>query len=159
MNPNPYAPPEADVADERHPLQPPPRPVRIGCFLILASLVLGVVSLLPAIRVPAPDEPSVPLLVTAVIVLIFGGLTVWFAVEILRGRNWARWAMLVYLGVGWLLVGTELDAELARAPLAAVMDTVSILMEIAACGLLFVGAGGRWFSQPTGQRRADAGGE
>jgi hypothetical protein len=147
MTPNPYAPPGAEVADPVHGRPSPPPSVRNACLLILASLALGLVTLLPDVRLPAPDESAIPLGVVLGIVVVFGGLTVWFAIQTLRGRNWARWAMLFYLMLGWLLVGSELDSEMARAPMAAIIDTVCIAMELVACGLLFFGTGGRWFSE------------
>jgi hypothetical protein len=146
MTPNPYAPPGAEVADPVLPRSSAPPSVRNACLLIFASLALGLLTLLPDVRLPAPDEPAVPMAVIVGLVVVFGGLTVWFAILVLRGRNWARWAMLVYLMLGWLLVGAELDSEMARAPMAAIIDTFCMAIEMVACGLLFFGAGGRWFS-------------
>lgn len=123
-------------------------------MLILAALALGIVTLLPAVRVPPPDEPSVPLLLDMVLILVFGGLTVWFAMQILRGKNWGRWAMLGYLLMGWVFVFIDFNDDLARAPLLAILNIVITTLEVAACYLLFAGAGARWFSDVSAARNA-----
>ncbi len=85
--PNRYAPPGAAVADIVPPWQPIPPGVRNACWLILGALVLGLISLLPEIRVPAP--------------------------------------------------------------LAGMIDAVCIVMEMAACWKLFLGADAKWFGRRT----------
>lgn len=155
MTPNPYAPPGAEVSDPKHMQPAPPPSVRNACLLIGVALVLGMATLLLGVRVPSPEEQSVPRLLTFALVVLFGGLTVWFAFETFRGKNWARWAMLIYLALGWVLVASELNDQLVRAPLSAIINTVCIIMEFMACWLLFFGSGAQWFSQLAAQRKAD----
>ncbi len=112
----------------------------------MASLALGIVSLLPGIRPPRPDDPLVPLAYTLGAVLVFGGLTIWLAIEVLRGKPWARWAMLAYLALGWWLGGGELGDDFMRSPVLGVIDVACIALEAVACTLLFSGAGAQWFS-------------
>jgi len=158
MPPNPYVPPSAEVADPVIAQSSAPRSVRNACLLIMVALVLGVFTQLPGVRVPGQDEPAVPLFLSLGLFLFFGGLTVWFAIEIFRGKNWARWAMLVYLSLGWILVGVGLNDELARAPLSGIINVICIILEFVACWLLFFGAGARWFSEIIARRRAQASG-
>jgi len=145
MTPNPFAPPTAEVADVN--LSRPPRPpaVNLACRLIMASLALGVVGLLPGLRPPRPDDPVLPLAYTLAAVLVFGGLTIWFALEVLRGRRWSRWVMLAYLVLGWWLGAGEIGDDFMRSPVLGVIDAVCIALEGAACWLLFFGEGARWF--------------
>lgn len=147
---NRYAPPEAEVADPTPPRRSIPPQIQKACWLILASLVLGIISLLPAIRPPAPDDQPVSIVVSLIVIFLFSALTVWFILGILRGKNWARWVMLVFLGTGWLLAGSELESEFVRVPLAATIDVVCITMETVACWLLFFGRDATWFSRLEG---------
>ncbi len=156
MSQNPYSPPAADVADLNRTQAFPPRRVYGACVLILAALVLGVLALLPGIRVP--DEQPIPLWFTLAVVVVFGGITVWFAIEVLRGKNWARWAMLVYLLVGWLLGGTEIPNTFTESPLAAIIEMVCMAMEALACWLLSSGASAQWFREIAERRSVGANG-
>jgi hypothetical protein len=153
MTPDPFAPPTApsDHADGSWPPRPPA--VNLACRLVIASLALGIVSLLPGVRPPRPDDPVVPLAYTLGAVLVFGGLTIWLAIEVLRGKPWARWAMLAYLALGWWLGGGELDDDFMRSPVLGVIDVACIALEAVACGLLFSGAGARWFAALDARRR------
>jgi hypothetical protein len=154
MSPNPYAPPGAEVADPI-PMRPePPRTVSNACRLIVASLFLGLVTLLPGIGVPPPEDAQVPLIWTLTMIVVFGGLTLWLAVEVMRGKSWARWAMLAYLAVGWVLGGGEFTDDFLRSPLAGMIEAICMVMEIVACALLFFGSGGKWFAELAAIRRA-----
>jgi len=158
MTPDPFAPPTAEVAEVNTSRPPMPRAVSLACRLIMASLALGIVSLLPGIRPPRPDDPLVPLAYTIAAVVVFGGLTIWFAIEVLRGRPWARWVMLAYLVLGWWLGAGELNDDFLRSPVLGVLDVVCIVLEVAACGLLFSGAGARWFAALAALRQRDRNG-
>jgi hypothetical protein len=146
MTPDPFAPPTAPLESVDPSWPPRPHSVNLACRLVMASLALGIVSLLPGIRPPRPDDPLVPLAYTLGAVLVFGGLTVWLAIEVLRGRLWARWAMLAYLALGWWLGGAELGDDFMRSPVLGVIDVACIALEAVACGLLFSGAGAQWFA-------------
>ena len=157
MTPNPYAPPGADVADVNTARPPMPRAVRVACQLIMASLALGLVSMLPGIRPPRPDDPAVPWAFTLGAIVVFGGLTIWLTLELLRGKLWARWGMLAYLVLGWWLGGGEISDDFLRSPVLGLIDAVCIVLEIAACWLLFFGDGARWFAALAALRRGRAG--
>ena len=158
MTPNPYAPPTADVADPSPGWPPPPRAVVIACRLVLASLVLGIISLLPGMRPALPDDPVVPWALTLAIVVVFGGLTLWLVLEVWRGKAWARWALLAFLALGWWLGAGQLSDDFLRSPLLGLFGVVSIALEVAACGLLFFGDGARWFAALAALRRGPGSG-
>jgi hypothetical protein len=143
---NPFAPPGAEVADPVSQQLPTPPQVKLACQMIIATLVVGVITLFPGVREPAAGDAEVPFLFTLVLVAVFGGLTLLLASRILQGRNWARWAMLVYLGAGWALAGPSLADDFYLSPIAAVIDAISIPVEAIACWMLFTGAGGQWFA-------------
>jgi hypothetical protein len=143
---NPFAPPGAEVADPVSRQLPPPVQVKRACQMIVGTLVVGVITLFPGVRVPRPDEPSVPVVFSLVFLAVLVGLTILFTARIMQGRNWARWAMLAYLATGWILIGPELADDFYRSPIAAIVDAVTIPVEATACWLLFTGAGAQWFA-------------
>lgn len=158
MTPNPFAPPTAEVADVNLSRPQRPQAVNLACRLIMISLALGIVSLLPGIRPPRPDDPLVPLSFTLGAVVVFGGLTIWFAIEVLRGKPWARWVMLAYLVLGWLLGAGEMSDDFLRSPVLGVIDAACIVLELLACRLLFFGAGAQWFAALSAMRRGTSDG-
>lgn len=154
---NPFAPPGAEVADPASGQPSPPVQVKRACQMIVATMVVGIITLFPGVRVPAADDPPVPFVFSLVLIVLFGGLTIWMIIQIMQGRNWARWAMLFFLGTGWILVGPELADDFYRSPIAAAVDAISIPVEAVACWLLFTGAGGQWFSILAAGRRRRGG--
>jgi hypothetical protein len=147
MTPNPFAPPRAQVADPGSTPSDPPRAVRRAGRLVIASMLLGLVTLVPGVDVPAPDDAAVPFFVTLAIVAFFGGLTIWLVVATLRGASWARWALLAFLMLGWVLTGLQFTDEFLRSPISGMIEIVCVALELAACWMLFVGSGAAWFSQ------------
>ena len=146
MDTNPYRPPATELRDPpRAPAAPPPLAVRSACLLVLASLALGLLTLAPGMRAPEPGLPDM-FAITVGAYIVFGGLTLWFVRRTWQGRNWARWALLVYLALGWALYAATLADEMTTAPMAALVNMVCVVMEATACGLLFMGTGGRWFA-------------
>jgi len=123
----------------------PPDRVYLACTLIMAAFVIDLIGFAPGIRVPSADEVASPVWFTLAMIFVFGSLTAWLAVETLRGRNWARWAMLVFLLLGWILGVQEIADSFARSPASSLIDAGCTAMEVAACWLLFSGASARWF--------------
>src|SRR5580765_7488041 len=109
-------PPGADVRASG----PVPRSVRLACRMILASTLLGLV-----IHLIAPsDLPHGGPLAVLVQVLLFSALllgsTIWLIVKIHRGRNWARWTMLLFLAPNWAFWGAmQLPEQITQAPVGA----------------------------------------
>jgi len=143
--PNPYAPPGSEVADPSRTMPPVPPAVRRACLLFLSSLALGLVTLLPGVRPVRPDDAAVPALFTLLVVLFFGGITVWLTWKLYRGRNWARWTMLAYVLFGWWIGASELTDDFLASPLAGLIDLVCIAIEAIGCWALFFGAGAGWY--------------
>jgi hypothetical protein len=119
--------------------------VRIACGLVLTSLAVGVLTMLPGVR----RAEAMPAGSTAIEWLAYAGfvaLAIWFTRRSWQGRRWARWALLVYLAIGWAMYALTLSDEMVAAPMAALVNTLCLAMELSACGLLFFGAGARWFA-------------
>lgn len=138
---NPFEPPAAEVADPANAPMPPA--VQRACTLVLLALALGVVTLLPGIRPPEPEE--VPFGFTLAVIVFFGGITVALVQVVRRGRNWGRWALLAYLVLGWWLMLDQLNEDFNASPLLGFLDIISVAMEVVAAVLLFKGASARWF--------------
>jgi hypothetical protein len=113
--------------------------------MFIGSMLLGLVSLLPGSSEPVPGNEDVAFFVGAVVLAIFAGLTVWLTLKIYRGRNWARWTMLVYLAPTWVLGMMDFSETFTRLPVVGVVAVVATVMEIVACWMLFIGSGAGWF--------------
>ncbi len=147
MNHNPFTPPTSEVADPVTSFPPQPSSVRLALQLVIGALVLSVVAyVMPGIRVPTPEEGEISLVMMIVLIVFFSAMTLFFASRVMRGKNWARLALLAYLGLGWFMVGAEFNDNFVRSPLSTLIDIACVAMEVAAMVLLFSGASQRWFS-------------
>ncbi len=153
---NPFAPSSAPVGHPSARALPRPLAVSRSVALVLASLVLGLAQLLPAVHGLRPGEEAVPLWFTLAMVGVFGGLTVWLAGKMYAGRNWSRWAMLAYLGVGWVFALEGLVDDFSYSSLAGPLNLVGIALEVAAMWLVFQGPGRAWYGALRAQRAASS---
>ena len=120
-------------------------------------MVLGLISLHPSIRgewwaspsgVESTDVPGAAGIALAIGLTVGAALTVFFAgLVVLVGRrhNWARWTLLVYLVLGWVVVALELPTSVTETPFAAALDLLSAAAEAWACYLLFADPAAQWF--------------
>ena len=153
MSENRYQPPNAEVADSAaH--GPRPRAVGLACQLLLISVALSLATYLPGIRVDRAEDAEVPLAFTVLFVAILVSLSLWLIAKSYEGKNWARWANLAYLAIGWWFATQEIGPQFLASPVAGAIEFVVILMELAACGLLFFGIGNHWFKEVARARRA-----
>lgn len=147
MKNNPYSPPLAEVRDPVVVNPHPPRAVRNSCWLIVGSFVVGLVTLFPGMRaVPAGISMASYVAITVATLAVFGAITLWLTIKVLRRRNWARWTMLVYQALMWALGSPTIVAELQPYPQTAAIDIACFIMVVIGCALLFFGPGGRWFA-------------
>lgn len=148
--------PEAKARDERDARIHASRPgaVKFACQLLWITLGLAVLSLLPGVRAPlwAPDLSAVDILINIVFALLMLLLEAWLIQLVYMRRNWARWLLLVLLALGWIQQLSSLSTSLEEGVAAFVLDTLSMLLEMAACYQLFISPGRRWFeaSAPRG---------
>jgi hypothetical protein len=156
--PDRFAPPGADVADipRRDGAPEPERPRAIGAAmaLLLASIVLGFISLLPGVNPPQPLESLVASVVVWIIVLGLTALQLWLMRCVWQRLNWARWVLVALILLGLALSLSFINEELTRAPLVAMLNLAGSALDIVAGALLLIGAGARWFNPqpPTSSR-------
>lgn len=146
MSPNPFAPPNSNLT--RPPDAPAvvPREIFNAIYLLTVSWVLGLLTLLPGIRVERPEDAEVPLIVIVLWVGFISALMFWFLYSLYRRRNWARWAILALCALGWWSTGTDLQENFTQSPLHALIEIVSVALDLAACRLFLLGDGARWLA-------------
>jgi hypothetical protein len=154
MSENRYQPPNAEVTDRATHGPARPKAVRLACQLLLISVALSLATLLPGIRVDRPDDAETPLAFALVVGAILLSLSLWLIAKSYEGKNWARWANLAYLAIGWWFATQEIGPQFLASPVAGAIEFAVILMELAACGLLFFGIGNFWFNEVARARRA-----
>jgi hypothetical protein len=147
-----YAPPTAEVADPKLESFVVPTRVLRACQMFVASTLLGLVTLLPGAAAPAQEWSWLSFGTALVVLLLFGGLTIWLTVKIYRGRNWARWTMLIYLAPSWALGAMQFSEDFMRSPVMGIVILIATIVEVVACGLLFFGGGARWFASVAAAR-------
>jgi hypothetical protein len=76
---------------------------------------------------------------TAVMTAIY----IWLLLGVERRQSWARWVLLAYLGLGWIVLLA--DPQLEQGVPAVVIDIAIGAAEIYACVLLFAREGREWF--------------
>jgi hypothetical protein len=132
-----------------------PRPYQVGRALQLlwAVFFIGLVTLLPDVRgewwlgsEPIEAELHDAAFVGGVILAaLFSALYVALVFFLGRRQAWARWAMLAFLVLGWVLTGIDLPRSLAETPAAAFADVLMAAVEAWACRLLFSAPASAWF--------------
>ncbi len=147
-----YAPPRAAVADleaDDTLLAARPRSVVWTVALMLASLVISVVTLLPIIDPPMPEEPVAMTALIWAITLVFAGIELWLLHCLWRRRNWARWVMVALTVFSTALSVQVIQEDLARAPIVAWLGIATLVLGAVAAGLLLAPRAARWFRGTT----------
>ncbi len=143
-----YAPPRTDVADIATPdalLSSRPRSVAWACLLMLASMAVGLISLLPWVDAPIPGEPAAMTAMIWGITLALLAVELWILHCVWQRRTWARWVM-VALTVFGIAVGMPVIAEdWTRSPVVAWLGIASSALSAVAAVLLLVRPAARWF--------------
>ena len=129
-----------------------PGDVKEACHLILAAFAVSLIDWLDLVERIPPAHKSLLLALSVVLLSVFGGLTFWLIANIRRRRNWARWAVLVFLAAGWLLVMSDASVVWVRSPLVGIADVASIAMELVACAFLFSRGSRGWFVAAGGDK-------
>jgi hypothetical protein len=110
---NPYAAPEAAVADVAMPADAPPRPehVRKACMLLWVSLAVSVIgvpfnfSAQAGVSGVSAGISFVALAISSAFSLgITALITWWFTAKLSAGRNWMRWLLNILIGGSFALL-------------------------------------------------------
>jgi hypothetical protein len=146
---SPYQPPQARVADAAEVARrPKPPAVRRAVLVFWIGWALGVASLAPGIREGVWDSDIVPVAVTVGIAGALSLVSAWLIVMVSRGRNWARWTLVVYIGLTWALLASDPQSLVEQGPLALAIDGFIFVMDLYGSVLILFGAGAAWF-KPT----------
>ena len=143
-----YAPPRTDVADiASHDTLLPSRPrsVAWACVLLLASMAVGLISLLPFVDPPVPGEPAAMTAMIWGITLVFTALELWLLRCVWQRRNWARWVMVAMTVAGIALSLPVIGEDWTRSPLVAGLGIAGAVLSAVGAALLSLGASARWF--------------
>jgi hypothetical protein len=154
MAQNPYEAPSAAVDDPAVAMAPRPPQVTLAIRILWITFGVSLITMHPSIRgdwwnMPGTASATESGLMAGVVVasLIFsaiGATLIWLTG---RGRNWARWALLALLIIGWLVTISDFSRSIVETPIAAIADVLIAAAELWACYLLFQGAGAAWFSR------------
>lgn len=145
---NPYRAPASKV--ETHSVDAPPPPsVTRAVWLLWASMIVGILSMVPGVRRGIWDEiDGAAMIAMVVIAFVLYALLAALIALTHRRHNWARWVLLALLVLEWMLMLAEPESTLAQGPLAVAIDAVISAAELLACYLLFTGAAREWFARP-----------
>jgi len=153
---SPYDPPKTTVKDKPDVIPPRPAQIALAIRILWVGMIAGLIGLLPLIRgewwlTPDGSTPEAAGLVFGVVLaVIFVGIGIMFYVFIGRRHNWARWGLLVYLLIGWIIQAVDLPQTIYKTPFAGAIDIGIVLSELWACYLLFLSPGARWFRRQDG---------
>lgn len=153
--PRRYAPPRADVADLAATdalLATRPRSVVWACALMLASILIGLVSLLPVVDPPSPGEPAAMTALIWGITLAFTAAELWLLGCVWQRRNWARWVLVGLALIGIAVSLPIIGEDWVRAPLLAGLGVAGVTFNAAAAALLLAGPAARWFRRTAALR-------
>ena len=110
--------------------------------------IIGLVSLLPGVREGVWNEAEVPLAISITLGIVLALFAGWLILMMSRGRNWARWTLVIYTAVSWLLLLADPESLQAQGALAVTIDLVTLVIEIYACVRVLFGEGVEWFRKP-----------
>ena len=153
MERSPYEPPSATLKDQPDIAPPKPAQITLAVRILWAGLFAGLVGLLPWFRgnwwlnsdgtTPAAAGLAVAIVLTVIFVVIFVALLLLIG----RRHNWARWVLLAYVLLGWIVQAVDFPKTISETPLAAGIDFLIAISEFWACYLLFLSSGAKWFKR------------
>jgi hypothetical protein len=143
---NPYAPPNATVADVSSGVAPPrPRAVDAAFWLLWASLLIGIPVAILRVFELAGIEYKIAIIVVVTIYLVVGGLFFWIFGGLRRGRNWARITVLVVTILYVAMQPLVFLQTLAEPPLDATVKILQLVLWVVAAILLFLPRSSAWY--------------
>ncbi|MBS0422762.1 MAG: hypothetical protein JSR66_33960 [Proteobacteria bacterium] len=152
---NPYAPPNAIVADIPPPLADSRCPPSVLWAVRLLWVAVAFGALFIAFRPLPPMPPGMPPLGARAIGLLVLVPWSWLVLKIAAGRNWARltWIVITVLGLLSTLISPEKLTRLG--PLGQASFTLQTTLQLAAFVLLVSPRARRWFKPPVSPSSGD----
>jgi len=146
---NPYRPPQSIVADVKEaPRTPRPPGITRAVIAFWICWGLELLSLAPGVREGVWSDAEVPLAISITLGVVLAVFSGWLILMLSRGRNWARWTLVIYTAVSWLLLLADPESLQAQGPLAVTIDLVTLVIEVYACLRVLFGEGVEWFRKP-----------
>ncbi|MEN9865906.1 MAG: hypothetical protein RL748_1496 [Pseudomonadota bacterium] len=144
MSYHPYQAPNSDLTPLNQPAPVRPRVVNLACIAFILSMLLSLVDLIPDLARGWDEGSRLMRFFEIVVIVILYGLFFGVIYAIAKGKNWARWLMLVLTALGQALAFLP-DESPAKAQLFVVIAVIAMVLDWFACALLFLGPGRSWF--------------
>lgn len=151
MSQSPYTPPTSDLSQRQLPPAVPPKSIIRAANLVFLDCVLGCLYLFPGIA--TQDELSDPgaVIFSMFFVILTIAILVWSGFGLLKGKNGARWTVLVIFALSLLMTATSAPDPL-QSVVRKVVDWISILMESGVVVLLLLDTSRQWFKDCKGMK-------
>ena len=122
-----------------------PRAVGIAVYLMILTLLLGMVVLALDYDYMVALAPAAGVLGAVAISVLISGLLIW---KISQGRNWARIVMLVFFIFGCFSAYNIIMQSLERSVLLGGLQVLQQACQLVALVLLFIPPGSEYFRKP-----------
>lgn len=119
------------------------RPNSVFCGVI-ALLISTTISGLSAF-IQGDDGANVPLIAFLLIVVAVFAVFSTSLYLTWRGKNWARWVVLIWCVLGWISLAWPPSYILTQSPTGATLTIASTIIEMFGCWQLFVPNSAMWF--------------
>ena len=133
-----------------------PRTLKMSLWLLVVSVSAGIL----AVAVGATPSGTVPASYTWIVVLILlvavipsGALWIFVAYRAYRGRNWARWLLVIFLALGLL---ESLPSFISTFSVTAsdFLELLAVLTQAVSVALLFTPTANAWYRRVTADASA-----
>ena len=142
---NPYAPPQARVANTNPTPGVKPRRIKWAITALWVAYALTFLHAIIAIGVPSTLWPSEYVVVNQLVFELVLAVLIYF---VSSGRYWARLIYAVWLGVRTMNVIRNIPADWQSSHGLVLMTVASFACQYAAMYWLFTEPGRRWFMEP-----------
>lgn len=167
MSRNPYAAPEAAVADPMAHLRGRPKEVtsavRLQWVGIALMMITALILLVQQLELAEPISPAKLVRLGEAFAFVMGQclLVAWLTLRVAAGRGWARWFLLALAALSGLL--SLLQATPAaytimwlRSPVGSVLGALDCVLPLLATGMLLMPRAGAWFKAGKPQQSRNA---
>ncbi len=119
-----------------------PANVTLAIKLLIAVIGIGIIQVgMLAVRHIDVRSPEV-LILTKLAIYAF---SLFLLYQINRGRNWARWSLVLILITAIPLVVLPAFQSFSHYPIYNLLEVAQLVLYLIALGLLFHGSSSRWF--------------
>lgn len=123
-----------------------PREVSYAGFLLISSLLLGLVQVpFEVMRYVSQEQRGLAIFL-GVLVAVYGALTLFVVSKIKQRKNWARWVVGVVVLLSFASTLNSFEEQWKESTVWTVLDCLTGLMELVAVGVLFARRSNDWFA-------------